>query len=154
MTSPEILFTIRPSSGLPIYRQLMEQVHALIASGRIAPGDLLPSVRQVAMALDVNMMTVSKAYARLEADGVLERVRGTGMRVVDAHSPAPVEDRQDQLSELAEHLVARGHQLGLKPREILAVVRQSLEEKESWFRPSSASKGSARDSRIKTSSEE
>ena len=58
-------FTVQTSSGLPIYRQIMEQVCALIAGGRLSPGELLPSVRQLAAELEVNMMTISKAYARL-----------------------------------------------------------------------------------------
>ena len=71
MPTPLIPFEIHPSSGVPIYRQLIDQVHALIAGGRLTEGDLLPSVRQVAAAAAVNPMTVSKAYSRLEAEGVV-----------------------------------------------------------------------------------
>ena len=81
MSNLPLQFEIHPSSGVPIYRQIMDQVRAQTASGRLKPGDLLPSVRQMAVDLAVNMMTVSKAYARLEIEGVLERDRGTGMRV-------------------------------------------------------------------------
>src|SRR5947209_18587417 len=72
-------FQVNTSSGVPIYRQLMDQVRALVASGRLAEGDLLPSVRQVAQDLQVNQMTVSKAYSLLERERVVERVRGHGM---------------------------------------------------------------------------
>ena len=61
-------FQVNPSSGVPIYRQLMDQVRALIASGRLAEGELLPSVRQVGQELQINKMTVSKAYSLLERD--------------------------------------------------------------------------------------
>src|ERR1700752_5137023 len=74
-------FQVNTSSGVPIYRQLMDQVRALVASGRLAEGDLLPPVRQVAQHLQVNQMTVSKAYSLLEREGVVERMRGQGMRV-------------------------------------------------------------------------
>jgi hypothetical protein len=66
-------FQVNPSSGVPIYRQLMDQVRALVAGGRLAEGDLLPSVRQVAQDLQVNQMTVSKAYSLLERDGVVRQ---------------------------------------------------------------------------------
>ena len=66
MQNETIHFHIEPSSGVPIYRQLMDQVEVLVSSGELDTGALLPSVRQMAAALDVNMMTVSKAYARLE----------------------------------------------------------------------------------------
>ena len=71
MADTSLEFEIHPSSGVPIYRQIMDQVRALVASGRLQAGDMLPSIRQLAGDLEVNMMTVSKAYARLEADGVL-----------------------------------------------------------------------------------
>ena len=74
MVNPSIQFEVHPSSGVPIYRQLMDQVRAMIASGQLADGDLLPSVRLMADELQVNMMTVSKAWSRLEVEGVLERV--------------------------------------------------------------------------------
>src|ERR1700758_237959 len=75
-------FHVAPSSGVPIYRQLLDQVRAQIATGRLAPGQFLPSVRQVAAELTVNPMTVSKAYSLLERDGIVELVRGQGMRVI------------------------------------------------------------------------
>lgn len=129
MTTPPLNFQIHPSSGVPIYRQIMDQVRALIASGRLKPGELLPSVRQMAVDLEVNMMTVSKAYSRLEVEGVLERDRGTGMRVRAQTTASPVSDRQLELRELAEHVVTRGLQLGLTDEQILAVVRTLLKER-------------------------
>lgn len=74
---------------MPIYRQIIDQVRHLIASGRWPEGTLLPSVRQMAVELEINMMTASKAYARLEADGVVERVRGTGCESKHKHRLIP-----------------------------------------------------------------
>ena len=71
---------MNPSSGVPIYRQLMDQVRASSSpAGGWRKGDLLPSVRQVGQDLQVNQMTVSKAYSLLERERVVERVRGQGM---------------------------------------------------------------------------
>lgn len=120
---------VHPSSGIPIYRQLMDQFQALISSGRLKPGDLLPSVRQVSSALEINMMTVSKAFARLEQEGVVERVRGTGMRVAENSQRGNVAERQQALREHAESFVTRGLQLGLTNEQMLAVVHSVQKER-------------------------
>ena len=72
----EIYFQIQPSSGVPIYKQIVEQVERLVASGYLSQGDELPSVRKVAVHFEVNSMTVSKAYSMLEASNIVERRRG------------------------------------------------------------------------------
>ena len=70
------MFTLDPHSGVPIYRQLLEQVRRLVASGQLKAGSELPSVRDLALAHAVNPMTISKAYSLLEAEGLLQRNRG------------------------------------------------------------------------------
>src|SRR5947209_16804511 len=115
-------FQVLPSSGVPIYRQLMDQAKALVASGRLNTGDLLPSVRQVADALQVNPMTVSKAYSLLEREGVVERVRGQGMRVNHAGPRGSLKDRQHELRPLLEQVAARAYQLGLTRAQVLAAL--------------------------------
>ena len=121
-------FTVHPSSGLPIYRQVMDQVRALVAGGRLAPGDLLPSVRQLAAELQVNMMTISKAYARLEGDGLIERVRGTGMRVRPPSARGSLDQRRQQLRPLVEQAVIRARQLQLDNEQIVEVVQSVLNQ--------------------------
>ncbi len=127
MSRAEPMFVVHASSGVPIYRQLVDQVEALVAGGRLAPGDLVPSVRQVASALGVNPMTVSKAWSRLEAEGVLERDRGRGM-VVAARRGASLAERRDEVRALVDVAVVRGLHLGLSPTQLLALVRESLGE--------------------------
>lgn len=129
MDRPAIPFEVQPSSGVPIYRQIMDQVRAMIAGDRLNDGDLLPSVRQMAEELQVNMMTVSKAYGRLESEGLLERVRGRGMRVTAPTTEGSVRDRKNELRPLADPLVTRGQQLGLTDEQILDVVRGVLRER-------------------------
>ena len=69
MADDPTIFEINPTSGVPIYRQIVDQVLAMVAGGTLRQGDLLPSVRQVAQGASVNPMTVSKAYSRLETEG-------------------------------------------------------------------------------------
>src|SRR6266567_3208496 len=99
MRMADFLFQVFPASGLPIYRQLIDQVRRHVATGRLPAGDYLPSVRQVALELEVNPMTVSKAYSLLEREGVVELVRGQGMRVNHRPEPTAAESfrqRQEQ----------------------------------------------------------
>jgi len=126
---PVLLFQINPSSGLPIYRQLMNQVRTLIGAGRLTEGDMVPSVRQIAEGLQINPMTVSKAWSLLERDGVLERVRGQGMRVLAAAKPrATVKERQQALQPLLEQVVIQAAQLSLSREQVLAAMAAALKE--------------------------
>jgi GntR family transcriptional regulator len=121
-------FEIHPVSGVPIYRQLIDQVHALIASGQLAPGDLLPSVRSVAQSASVNPMTVSKAYSRLEAEGVVTRVRGQGMQVAPPATDGRLSQRKEQFRQFVEPAVHRAAQLGLTRQQVLEVIQSLLKE--------------------------
>jgi GntR family transcriptional regulator len=121
-------FQIHPSSGVPIYRQLMDQVKAFVASGRLVPGEMLPSVRQLGQDLQINQMTVSKAYSLLEREGTVERVRGQGMRVNHVAPAGGVRDRQRELLPLLEQVVARAYQLGLNRQQVLAALNPLLTE--------------------------
>jgi GntR family transcriptional regulator len=118
------LFHISPSSGVPIYRQLIDQVKSLVASGRLRPGDSLPSVRQLAAELSINMMTVSKAYGKLEADGLVTRDRGQGMRIAESSTSEPLDQRLEQLRPTAEQLVVQSRQLQLTNQQALQIVRE------------------------------
>jgi len=127
--SPRLLFQIHPSSGVPIYRQLIDQVRTLIAAGRLVPDEMLPSVRQLAEELQINHMTVSKAYSLLQRDGVLERVRGQGMRVAAPTGSQPsVRQRQQSLRPLLKQLVAEAWQLGLTQDQVLAALTPLLKD--------------------------
>jgi len=130
MTLPPHLFELHPTSGVPIYRQLVDQVRALVAGGRLRPGDLLPSVRQVAQAAEINPMTVSKAYSRLEVEGLVERVRGQGMRVRVPAITGRLPDRKEEFAELLAPAIHRAQQLGLTPEQIRSVFESLLAEQQ------------------------
>jgi GntR family transcriptional regulator len=119
------LFSITTGSSDPIYRQLIEQVRRLIAAAILKPGDVLPSVRDVAVTLAVNPMTVSKAYNMMEIEGLLSRARGVGMLVA-----------QNKLQQGPEHLLrptleraaAEARQLELDNETVLALFEKILGE--------------------------
>ena len=91
--------TIQPASTEPIYRQIVEQLRRLIASGQISTGELLPSVREVAGFHAINPMTVSRAYGIAETEGLLERQRGKGMLVAATRKAAQTESHRLLLLE-------------------------------------------------------
>lgn len=128
MTIHPTQFEIHPSSGVPIYLQIIEQILACLMGKQLKEGDMLPSVRQMAAELGVNPMTISKAYAKLEADGVLERVRGKGMVIRQQPVSGTVQQRQAELFPFIQAAVVRGRQLGLTDPQILSVVEQALKE--------------------------
>ena len=122
------LFQAFPTSGVPIYRQLVEQVRRQAAAGRLKPGEYLPSVRQVAGELQVNPMTVSKAYSILEREGVLEGVRGQGMRLKAPPVNGTMRDRRQTLKPLLEQVVATAYQLSLSLRDVMRLLEPMLED--------------------------
>src|ERR1043165_5679415 len=101
---PAMSLIVSPTSGVPIYRQLVEQIRAQVVGGKLEAGEFLPSVRQVAEELAVNPMTVSKAYSLLEKDEVVELVRGQGMRVTPPGPSANGKARKAALMPLLEQV--------------------------------------------------
>jgi len=127
----DFLFQVFPNSGVPIYRQLVDQVRRHVGSGRVKPGDFLPSVRQVAVELEVNHMTVSKAYSLLERDGVVELVRGQGMRVAPRPLPShngTLRERQEKLMPLLRQVAAEAYQLSLSPSQVKPLLDRVIKE--------------------------
>ena len=122
-------FSVSPSSGVPIFRQIIDQVVAMVAAGVLAPGEMLPSTREMAKHLEVNMMTVSKAYSRLEADGVAERIRGRGMQVSAIPARGSLAQRKADFEQYVQPALNRGRQLGLSDEQILSIVKKLVGEK-------------------------
>jgi GntR family transcriptional regulator len=124
------LFTITTGSAEPIYQQIAEQTRRMVSSGLLSAGDDLPSVREVAQALAVNPMTVSKAYSQLEAAGVLERKRGVGMTVAAQHNkPGKLPQRLAFLKPTLEKAAAEAAQLEITPQQALQLFESILKGK-------------------------
>jgi DNA-binding transcriptional regulator YhcF (GntR family) len=130
MADAPTLFEINPNSGVPIYRQIVDQVQALVTGGLLREGDLLPSVRQVAQEAAINPMTVSKAYSRLEAEGVVRRARGLGMQVLPPSQNGSLDARKQQFRETIEPALQRARQLGLNPKQIREVISSLIQDQQ------------------------
>jgi GntR family transcriptional regulator len=125
---PATLFSIATGSSEPIYRQLVEQVRRLAAGGQLQPGDAMPSVREIAQALTLNPMTVSKAYGLLEMEGVLLRRRGLGMVVAERAAPSAPAERAELLRPILERAAIEARQLELDPATVLSLFATILKE--------------------------
>ena len=95
-----IKFLLDYSSGMPIYRQIIDQIRFGIASGQLKLGEQLPTVRALAVELKVNLNTVSKAYKELEIKNILETQQGTGTFISKTDHVFPEKEREDKLKEI------------------------------------------------------
>ena len=124
----EIYFQIHPSSGIPIYKQIVDQVERLVASGHLSPGDEIPSVRKVATHFEVNPMTISKAYSTLKASNILERRRGRGMVVAsNTGNTKTVKERIEIIKPNLEEIAEQAKQLGLPKEKVIELLKKLME---------------------------
>ena len=123
-----ILIHIDPSSGLPIYLQIAQQIKTAVAMGRLQPEDPLPSVRQLAVELAVNPNTVARAYLDLEIEGVIYKRQGAGTFVSGQGVEMSKGERRRVLNELLEKAVVEGVNLGLPERELREAFERTLEK--------------------------
>ena len=121
------MFTLNPQSGIPIYRQLAEQIRRMVAGGQLQAGDELPSVRELAVAHAVNPMTISKAYSLLEVEGILARQRGKLMQVAAQEKSANSEQqRLEHLRPQLEQLVLAARQLEISDALLVTSLQELL----------------------------
>lgn len=118
------VFRLDLGSGVPVYRQIIDQVTGGIAAGRLRAGMQLPTVRQMAVDLAVNPNTVMRAYRELEIRGILETQQGTGTFI--SRQPAPVDEveRARRLDQLVGEFVARAGAEGFSVRDVLSRLRE------------------------------
>jgi GntR family transcriptional regulator len=120
------VFVLQPHSGVPLYRQLYEQIRRMVASGQLATGAVLPSIRDLAVRHAINPMTVSKVYARLESEGVLERNRGKPMTVArPTRTQSPAAKRLEQLEPHVEQVALAARQLELAETDVVKALHKA-----------------------------
>jgi GntR family transcriptional regulator len=118
---------IESSSGVPITRQIIDQIRSHCASGTLAPGDRLPSVRQLAKELLVNQNTILRVYERLTAEGLLERRQGDGTYVADSLPRGRAKAQRDLLAQEIDRLAHRALDLGIEADQIHKLFDESIE---------------------------
>jgi GntR family transcriptional regulator len=119
---------LEPSSGVPITRQIADQVRAHCAAGTLSPGDRLPSVRQLAQQLAINQNTVLRVYERLTGEGLLERRHGDGTYIADRLPPGRLKAQRELLRQEAERLVHRAADLGVEVSELHELLDEAADK--------------------------
>ena len=123
-------FRLDLRSGVPVYRQIIDQVLVAVATGACAGGDQLPTVRQVAVDLSINPNTVVRAYRELEIRGILTTQQGTGTFITPAKVDLNDVERQRRLSQLVSEFVAHAGGAGFTLQEILERLTELQSEQE------------------------
>ncbi len=122
-----IEFGLDVKSGVPFHRQIVDQIKFGIASGRLLPGEQLPTVRELAVHLQVNPNTVRKGYSELEILGILDTQQGTGTFVGRKEVDIGETEKERMLEQICSELVARGNQYGFTLEEIVAHLQRRIE---------------------------
>ena len=116
--------TINIKDGVPIYRQIANQVRYMVASGILLPGEEISPVRSLALSLNVTPNTVVKAYDELEAVGVIFKRRGAGTYISDEQTPLADRERKRIVEARIDGLLAEAHQLDFSATELLSLFTQ------------------------------
>ena len=127
-TSTSFLFRLNLESGVPVYRQIMDQVRGAMASGSLSAGDQLPTVRQLAVDLAINPNTVARAYRELELGGLLETHQGTGSFISAQKIKRSDAERERQLAQIVGDCVSRAGAMGYTVDDVVEYLRKSATE--------------------------
>ena len=120
-----MLIRLDTHSGVPIYRQVLDQVRRQVLTGRLSPGDKLASVREVSAELRVNPMTVSKTFNRLTDRGWIVRQRGKATRVALSQPEHPTQSADKQLENEIERLIDHSKQLNLNEQQLVELISKA-----------------------------
>ncbi len=115
-------------SGKPVYLQVVDQIKSAAASGALRPGEPLPSIRPLAEQLRINRNTVSKAYAELENQGIIETIAGKGCFVAENNSPFKKQVREKMLEADIDAAIVQAHHLQVDDDDFLALVKERLDD--------------------------
>lgn len=119
-------FAIDLYSGVPVYRQLIDQARSGVASGSLTAGDQLPTVRQLAVDLSINPNTVMRAYRELELGGLLETQQGTGTFIANKKLEKNSAERERELSQMVGEIAARAGAAGFTLESVIERLREML----------------------------
>lgn len=117
---------IEPTNGLAIYDQIVRQIKFAVAGGGLPPGEMAPSVRELARELAVNPNTVARAYNQLQAEGVLTSVRGMGLAVAPGADKRCRSDRVKLVQSRLDEVLFEARQSGLDAAEVRQMIEDSL----------------------------
>lgn len=127
MTIAQHVFRLDSSTGVPFYRQIIDQVLLAVGDGRLKPGTQLPTVRQLAVDLSVNLNTVAKAYREMEIRGIVQTQQGTGTFIA-ARPGAKSREKRKALHDLVDRLLANAEALGVPMEDVVEALVERVEK--------------------------
>lgn len=127
MTVNRMRFQINFTTGKPVYLQLVDQIRYAAASGKLRPGEPLPSIRPLSEELRINRNTIAKAYAELESQGIIETLPGKGCFLKETNSPFTQVIRDKLLVQEIDEAVVTAHHLQVDEDAFLKLVRERLD---------------------------
>lgn len=117
-------------SGEPIYRQIVEAIKFDVARGKLTEGDKLPSIRELANELGINMRTVVKAYEELVGGGLVVMQQGRGVFITNAQQTLPASRRREVITELAQRMLSEAKRLGATSAEVKEILNNVVKQME------------------------
>lgn len=123
-----IQFVLDPKTGIPFYRQIIDQIKFGIASGNLKAGEQLPTVRALAVELKVNLNTVTKAYKELEIQNILETQQGSGTFINKTDITIPVKERNKKLQSICNEFLTIAFSYGFSKEEIINELQKFNEK--------------------------
>ena len=117
-----IRFSLDPENGVPIYRQIIQQIEYAILSGRMKAGDRLPTIRSLAVELKTNPNTIARAYSELEILGILQTQVGSGTYISDKKPESEDDGLDRKIREVVARFVQEMSDLGVEKRELAALI--------------------------------
>jgi len=121
------LFRLDASSGVPFYRQIIDQVLLAVADGRLRAGTQLPTVRQLAVDLSVNLNTVAKAYREMEIRGIVQTQQGTGTFIAARTSGGRAREKRKALTDLLDRFIANAEAHGVPIEDLVDALVERAE---------------------------
>lgn len=128
--TPPPIFRLDPGSGLPFYRQIIDQVLLAVADGRLEPGTQLPTVRQLAVDLAINLNTVARAYREMEIRGIVETQQGTGTFVAARPGQPRSREKKRAVQDLLDQFVASATAKGITMEDLIEALVERAEQAE------------------------
>ena len=122
-----MFFKINPSNGVPVYEQVSRQIMFAVASGSIAPGEMIPSVREMARELAINPNTVARAFRDLQDQNILQTVRGTGVAVTKGAKAKCISARTRVIRDRLRDVFAEARQSQLDDDDLQEIISSELQ---------------------------
>lgn len=123
-----MFFALNPASGVPLYRQLLQQMRERILGGQLTAGTRLPSVRELSAQVGINPLTVAKVYQFLERDGLVESRRGLGTYVVEGVKVLSPAERRDRLEPILRQVVAEALHLQVSEADLQKLIAETFRQ--------------------------